>query len=305
MNFAFSAEQEQLRESVRDYLAREAPVAYARAMMDDPAGFSEESWRSLAKLGWLGLTIPERFGGSGLGALELGLLLEEMGGVVFPGPFFATVCLGVATLLAAGSDAQQAEMLPEVAEGRRRLTLAVAEASGSWEAAAVEASAEQRSGSWVLSGTKLFVPDARTADTIFVAARSQRGVGLWCVPRDANGVRVEPMTTVDATRKLDVVELAGVTLPSTALLGESDVSDASATVLDALVDRAKTALAAEMCGAAAAALALSVECAKIRKQFDRPIGAFQAIQHKLADMKVALETARDRKSTRLNSSHRT
>jgi len=289
VNFAFTDEQEQLRVGVRDYLAREAPISYARAMMDDPAGFTERAWRSLAELGWLGLTVPQDLGGSGLGTLELVLVLEEMGAVTFAGPYFSTVCLGVNTLLRVANDEQKGALLPRIARGELRTTLAVAEENGSWDAAALGMTAVRDAAGYALAGTKLFVPDARTADVVIVAARLDGGIGFFSVPRDAAGVHVEHMVTVDCTRKLDVVELAGVRLAPDALLGNAHCE---AAVLDAIIDRAKAALAAEMCGAAAASLTLSVEYAKIRKQFDRPIGAFQAIQHKLADMKVALETAR-------------
>ena len=289
MNFAFNEEQEHLRESVRAYLKREAPVSYARAMMDDAAGFTEPAWRSLAELGWIGLIVPEEFGGSGLGTLELVLLLEEMGAVVFPAPYFSTVCLGIETVLLVATNDQKRAMLPAVASGERRLTLAVAEARGSWEARHIEITAASKGDGYLLTGTKLFVPDARSADTIIVVTRLDAGLGFFAVPHDSAGVRVEPMVTVDQTRKIDVVDLEDVRVGAGALLGAAPMPFEK---LDAIIDRAKTVLAAEMCGAAAASVTLSVEYAKIRKQFDRPIGSFQAIQHKLADMKVALETAR-------------
>jgi alkylation response protein AidB-like acyl-CoA dehydrogenase len=289
VNFAFNEAQEQLRESVRDYLTRETPVSYARAMLDDAAGFTEPVWRSLAALGWVGLNIPEEFGGSGLGTLELVLLLEEMGAVVFPAPYFSTVCLGVEAVSVVASNRQKQAILPAVAEGRRRLTLAVAEVRGSWEASHVELTAAPVGDDYTLSGTKLFVPDARSADTIIVVTRLGEGLGFFAVPRDGTGVRVEPMVTVDQTRKIDVVELRDVRVRPDALLGGASMPFEK---LDAIIDHAKTALAAEMCGAAATALTLSVDYVKIRKQFGRPIGSFQAIQHKLADMKVSLETAR-------------
>jgi alkylation response protein AidB-like acyl-CoA dehydrogenase len=279
---------------VRDVLRREMPVSYARAMMDDTAGFTDAAWRQMASLGWLGLVVPSALGGSDLGMLELALVCEELGAVVAPVPFHSTVCLGLTAVLAAGTEAQKTEVVPAVAAGERRLTLAVAETRGTWSAGGLDAVAERtREGGYVVSGTKLFVPDARTASTIVVVARVDGGLGFFCVPASAQGLRVEPMTTVDTTRKLDAVVLDAVHVGRDGVLGDvGRDAPAAPLTLDAVVDRAKTALAAEMCGAAAAALDMSVEYAKIRKQFDRPIGSFQAIQHKLADMKVAVENAR-------------
>jgi alkylation response protein AidB-like acyl-CoA dehydrogenase len=180
-------------------------------------------------------------------------------------------------------------VLPKVAAGQTRLTLAVAEERGSWDAADVRLVARAHDDGFELSGVKLFVPDARTADSLVVVARLADGLGFFDVSASARGVRIEAMTTMDATRKLDAVELERVHLERDALLGRRPAAEA---VLHSVIDRAKTALAAEMCGAAAAVLDMSVEYTKMRKQFDRAIATFQAIQHKLADMKVLLENAR-------------
>jgi alkylation response protein AidB-like acyl-CoA dehydrogenase len=289
MDFAFNEEQEQLRASVRDFLQREAPVSFARSMMDDARGFTDASWHAIVGLGWPGLTVADEYGGSALGILELVIVIEEMGRVVFPGPYFSAVSLGIAAVVLIGSEEQKRTRLPALATGWQRATLAVAETGGHWQADGIALAARDTANGYELAGTKLFVHDARSADLIIVAARLGDGLGFFLVPADARGVRIEPMTTVDATRKLDVVELERVAVGREALLGAKAAEPA---MLDAIIDRAKVTLAAEMCGGAAAALDMSVEYAKIRKQFDRPIGTFQAIQHKLADMKVLLENAR-------------
>ena len=289
MDFAFSAEQEQLREIVHDYLSNEAPPSYARAMMDDPGGFTDKGWDAIAALGWPGLAVPEEHGGSGLGYLDLVILAEELGMVVYPGPFLSTVGLAIPAILATADAVQRDALLPELAGGAKRATAAIAEESGAWAADVLTVEASPAADGFALDGTKLFVPDARSADTIIVAARIGDDVAFFALPRDDAGLRIEPMTTVDTTRKLDVVILDGARAADDQLLGRKPHP---AATFDAVIDQAKTVLAAEMCGCAAAALELSVEYVKVREQFGRSIASFQAIQHKLADMKVLLENAR-------------
>jgi alkylation response protein AidB-like acyl-CoA dehydrogenase len=289
VDFGFSEDQELLRSVVGDYLRAKAPPAYARAMMDDPVGVTEELWRGVAELGWLGLTIPEAYGGSGLGYLDLALVLEETGEVVLPGPLMSTVALATPALVAHATDSQKRRYLPEIAAGTLRGTLAFAETPGRWSEDAVVMTAEPRGDRYVLGGTKLFVPDARSADVLLCVAKVGERAGIFLVPRTAGGLEISPMQTIDQTRKLDVVDLEGVEVDADSLLGGAPLPEGA---LGDLVDVARVLLAAEMCGAADAALRLSIEYVKIREQFDRKIATFQAIQHKLADMKVALENAR-------------
>jgi alkylation response protein AidB-like acyl-CoA dehydrogenase len=256
-------------------------------MMSDPVGATEKVWRAISELGWLGLGIPESYGGSGLGILDLAIVMEETGGVVFPGPLMSTICLGAPAILAVGTEEQKKRFLSPVATGRARVTLAVAEVGGVWSEVAIETTATREGSGFVLTGLKLFVPDARSADTIVVAAKLGNESALFAVACDA--VTVTPMSTIDETRKLDVVELAGVHVDAGDFLGGAAAAPGT---LERLIDIARVLVAAESCGAAAATLKLSVEYAQLRKQFDRPIATFQAIQHKLADMKVALENAR-------------
>jgi alkylation response protein AidB-like acyl-CoA dehydrogenase len=274
---------------VRDYRRTKTPPAYARAMMDDAIGITEDVWRGIAELGWLGLAIPEAYGGSGLGYLDLAIVMEQAGEVVLPGPFMSTTALATPAILNHGTDSQKQRCLPAIAAGKMRATLSFAEEPGRWARDAIAATAEKRSGQYVLCGTKLFVPDARSADLLLVVAKLDVGEGIFVVPRDARGLEISPMHAIDETRKLDVVDLDCVEVPADSLLGGTPMADGS---LERLVDIARVLLAAEMCGAANAAIALSVEYVKIREQFDRKIATFQAIQHKLADMKVLLENAR-------------
>jgi alkylation response protein AidB-like acyl-CoA dehydrogenase len=199
------------------------------------------------------------------------------------------VSLAVPALLAIADDDQKRARCAAVIGGEHRIAVAVAEPSGYWDGSHVALTARPASGGFELGGTKLFVPDARSADEIVVVARLEGDLAYFALPATTPGLTITPMQTVDQTRKLDVVELAGVEVDEDLLLGRRG-HDASS--LDAIVDVAKTALAAEMCGAADAALALSVDYVQVREQFGRAIATFQAIQHRLADMKVALENAR-------------
>jgi len=294
MNFGFTEDQELLRRAASEFLARECPMAYVRRMMEDARGFDDAQWGKMAELGWLGLAISEAHGGTGLGFVDLVVLLEEMGRVVLPGPFFSTAVVAAPTLADAASPALQAEWLPQIAAGRARGTLALLERSARWDADGIALEARPDGGGYRLSGTKLFVPDAHTADFLLVAARAPgsagtAGVSLLLVDAADPGVRARPVQTMDQTRKLCEVELRDVTVPRSRVIGEPGQG---AAILERVATRARTGLAGEMCGGAARVLDLSVEYAKVREQFGRPIGSFQAIQHKCATMLVEVESAR-------------
>ncbi|MEK7386627.1 MAG: acyl-CoA dehydrogenase family protein, partial [candidate division NC10 bacterium] len=189
MDFGFSEEQEMLRATARKFLENECASAFVRARMEEPAGVTDDFWAKLAEQGWLGLVYPEEYGGSSLGFVDLTVLMEEMGRVVMPGPFFSTVLLGGLTILEAGSAAQKKEWLPKIASGAAKATLAWTEPNARWDAAGVTTSAREDKGGFVLSGTKLFVPDAHLADVLVVVARTaetktpEQGVSLFLVPK--------------------------------------------------------------------------------------------------------------------------
>lgn len=289
MDFGFSAEQEQLARTVRDYLAAKTPVSFAREMADAGSGLSTEIWAEIAGMGWLGLTVPEEYGGIGLGWLDLAIVTEAMGEVVFPGAYFSTTALAIPAILAAGSAEQQAALFPDVVSGTRRCTVAIAEASAGWRADDIAASARPEGGGYKLSCRKLFVPDAVGADSLIVTARMEEGIGLFLVEAGHPGVTVAHMETIDRTRRLASVDLADVVLDADALLGGEPLS---AQRYDGLIDLAAALLATEMCGAATRTLAMTVEYLGLREQFGRPIATFQALQHRAADMKVAVENVR-------------
>jgi alkylation response protein AidB-like acyl-CoA dehydrogenase len=293
MDFGFSEEQEMLRQSVRGFLDAECPMTYVRQMMEDERGFSDDQWKKMAELGWTGLIVPEQLGGAGLNMVDMVVVLEEMGKVVMPGPFFASVILGGIAIDLGGSEAQKQRYLPDLAAGTLKATLAQVEESGRWDAEGIALPAKAGGGGFTLSGTKLFVHDAHNADILIVPVRTggkgTDGVTLLIVDAKAKGVATRVLKTMDQTRKLCEVTFDGVTVGKDAVLGEVG---RGWPLLDRLVDRAKVALCAEMCGGAQKVLDMSVEYAKVREQFGKPIGSFQAIQHKCANMMVQVESAK-------------
>jgi len=270
-------------------------MTYVRRMMEDDRGFTDEQWSKMADLGWMGLILPEQHGGSGLDFVDMVVVLEEMGRVVLPGPFFSTVILGGVALLEGGTEAQKKDLLPKLAAGKLRVTLAQLEPNARWDADGIQLAAKKDGSGWKLSGTKLFVPDAHTADLLIVAARTTPGsrgadgISLFLVDANAPGVSTSLLKTMDQTRKLCEVTLSDVAVGSDRLLG---AVGQGWKLLERVVDRGKVGICAEMCGGAQKVLEMSVEYAKVREQFGKPIGSFQAIQHKCANMLVEVESSK-------------
>jgi alkylation response protein AidB-like acyl-CoA dehydrogenase len=295
MDIGFSEEQELLRDTARKFLDSECPTQFVRRMMDTEDAITDEFWRQLAENGWLGITYPEDAGGSGLGLVDLVVLMEEIGRAVMPGPYPATVLLGGAAIATAGSPAQRREWLPRIAAGEVKATLALTEPNARWDAAGITATAREARGGFTLSGGKMFVPDAHLADVLVIAARSrdgstmEDGVSVFLVPKGAPGLAIRRLPSVDETRKLCEVKLDNVAVPDSALLGELHQGWAP---LQQVIDRAAVALSAEMCGAAQRVLEMTVEYAKLRVAFGKPIGTYQGVKHKCADMLVDIENAK-------------
>jgi alkylation response protein AidB-like acyl-CoA dehydrogenase len=292
MDFAFSEEQEMLRASAREFLARQCPPSYVRRMMEAEDAWDTAFWGRLAEMGWTGLGIPEAYGGVGT-FLDLVVVLEEAGRALLPGPFFSTMGLAVPTLLEAGTEAQKQEVLTAVAAGDARATVALTEPSGRWDAEGVTLAAQQAGDGWRLDGVKLFVPDAAVADHVIVVARTrgggEEGVTLFLVSGRPSGMTVSPLKTMDMTRRWYEVRFDGVTVPASAVVGAVDQGWAP---LRRALDWAAAGLCAEMVGGAQHVLDTSVEYAKTRQQFGKPIGIYQAVSHKLADMLLETESAR-------------
>ena len=295
MNFAFTQEQEELRSAARGFLSDHSTSEQVRRAMESELGYDPEVWKRIAsELGWPAVAIPEAYGGLGLGAVELTALMEEMGRVLLCAPFFSSVCLAGSALLSAGSEEQKREFLPAIAEGRTLATVAWTGPSGVPGAAGIAATGRRQGDEFVLRGAWRFVLDGLGADLIVVAARregsaGEEGVSLFAIPSDTPGVARRALPTMDPTRRLAELTLSDVRVPASALMGEEGQGWRP---LGQALDGAAVALAAEQVGGAQTCLDLSVAYAKERVQFGRPIGSFQAIKHKCADMMVAVESAR-------------
>ena len=295
MDIGFSEEQELLRETARKFLESECDSRFVRERMATAEAVTDGFWRQLAEQGWLGIVYSEDDGGSGLGLVDLVVLMEEMGRRVMPGPFLSSVLLGGAAIAEAGSPAQRREWLPRIAAGEAKAALAWTEPALRWDAAGIAMPARETSGGFTLSGSKLFVGDAHLADVLVVAARTrdgstmEDGVSLFLMPKDTPGLSVALMPTIDETRKLCEVRFDNVALPPAALLGEKHEGWVP---LSRVVARATVALCAEMCGGAQQVLDMTVDYAKLRVAFGKPIGSYQGVKHQAADMLVAIENAK-------------
>jgi alkylation response protein AidB-like acyl-CoA dehydrogenase len=295
MDIGFSEEQELLRETARKFLDAECDSRFVRERMASAEAVTEAFWRQLAEQGWLGIVYREEDGGSGLGLVDLVVLMEEMGRRVMPGPFFSTVLLGGAAIAEAGNAAQRHEWLPRIAAGETKAALAWTEPPLRWDAAGVTLPARETGGGFTLAGSKLFVGDAHLAEVLAVAARTrdgstmEDGVSLFLVPRDTPGLTIGVMPTIDETRKLCEVRFDNVRVPAAALLGELH---GGWPPLKRVIERATVALCAEMCGGGQAVLDMTIDYAKLRVAFGKPIGSYQGVKHQAADMLVALENAK-------------
>jgi alkylation response protein AidB-like acyl-CoA dehydrogenase len=287
MNFAFSDEQDELRRTVRAFLEQKSPEAEVRRLMDTTEGYDPGIWKQMGQeLGLQGLAIPEEFGGQGYSWVELGVVLEEMGRALLCAPFFSSAVLAANTLLQSGDDAAKKELLPGIASGETKATVAFTEPSGRWDEAGITLEAKGSGSSFTLSGTKMFVLDGHTADLILVAARTGKGVSLFSVDKDAKGLTRTALSTMDQTRKQAKLEFADTPAK---LVG---TEGAGWAVMSKVLDLAAVGLAAEQVGGAQKVLEMAVEYAKVRVQFGRPIGSFQAIKHKCADMLLEVESAK-------------
>jgi len=287
MNFAFTEEQDELRSTIRAFMEAKSSEEAVREQMETDTGFDADVWTQMAEqMGLQGLHIPEEYGGSGFGYVELGIVLEEMGRALLCAPFFSSVVLAANTLLHSGDEAAKAAHLPGIAAGQTIATLAYTEPSGKWDEAGITMAASGSGDSYTLSGTKSFVIDGAVADLIIVAARTNAGVSLFSVAGDASGLTRTALSTMDQTRRQARLDFDNT--PAT-LIG---TDGAGWDVLSTVLDLAAVSLAAEQVGGAQFVLEMAVQYAKDRVQFGRPIGSFQAIKHKCADMLLEVESAK-------------
>jgi alkylation response protein AidB-like acyl-CoA dehydrogenase len=284
--FAFGPERDELRATVRRFLADRSPQSEVRRLMETEDGYDPAVWRLMAtQLGLQGLIVPEQYGGAGSGCVELQIACEEMGRALLCAPFLSSAVLATSMLLFAGDAAAAQRYLPGLADGSMIGTLAMTEESGSWVAGDVRTVATPAGSGYRLAGEKLYVLDGTVADLLLVVASTERGPGLFAVAPDAPGLTRTAMATLDATRKQARLVLDDT--PAT-LVGEDG---GAAGPLAAALDVGAAALAAEQAGGARRVLEMAVEYAKVREQFGRPIGSYQAIKHKCADMLLEVESS--------------
>lgn len=292
IQFAFTDEQEQFREAIRRFLQEKSSPTEVRRLMDTAEGYDPEIWRQLSEqLALPGIHIPEQYGGAGFGMVELCIVMEEMGRTLLCAPYFSTVVLATNAILNAGTEAQKSSLLPDLASGARLAALAVTEPNGQWDPQAIELVATPVAEGFLLEGAKSYVVDGHVADLLVVAGRvpgtaGGDGLALFAVNADSSGVERRPLESMDPTRKLARIDFHGTPAQ---LLGT--VND-GATALVRTLDQAAIALANEMVGGAQALFDSAVNYTKLRVQFGRTIGSFQAIKHKCADMLLEMELAK-------------
>jgi alkylation response protein AidB-like acyl-CoA dehydrogenase len=288
MDFDLSKPQKLLKDSAREFLARQCKPARVRELMETDTAHDEELWRSIADQGWTGLIIPEEHGGLGLGLLEMAVVSEEIGRACLPGAFLSTL-FSAALIDRAGSPTQKAKYLEAIAAGELKATVAQLEENANWDLDAVNVKAERNHDRFQFSGRKLFVPDAAVADLVICVTRNCENHVLLPLERGAEGIEIKLMPSMDATRKLYEVSFNDASVAESAVLGAD--GDARGALSQA-IQVATVALCAEMVGGMQWILDTTVEYAKTREQFGRPIGSFQAIQHQCADMLLMTESAR-------------
>lgn len=295
MDIKLNEDQLEIAKHARRFCENESSMEYVRTMFEDERGCTDEVWARMAEMGWMGMRIPASYDGLELGLLDLAVVLEEMGRAVTPGPFFSTVLLAAETLMAAGDEAQKRKYLPLIATGGTKGTLALHEPDGGADPGYIQMAAHEEGGGYVLDGAKIAVPDAHVSDFLICAARTRkgkqpgRGISLFLLDAASQGLSITRLPTMDGTRKLCSVEFRQVRVPADALLGPPHKGWKP---LQRALQVAQVGLCAECVGGAKRAMEIATEYAKVRIQFDQPIGAFQAIKHRCAQMYVETETAR-------------
>jgi alkylation response protein AidB-like acyl-CoA dehydrogenase len=284
MDFGLSEEQQQLKESARAFLSGECSGALVRKVMASDDGYPRELYAEIAKLGWSGLVVPEKFGGAGLGMLDMAMILEEGGYAAMPGPFLFSSVLAASALKLGGSEKLNSKWLTALAEGRAVGTVALVERAGGIDPVDIDAVATKDGAEWRLNGTKMFVPYANVADFIVVAAKDDtREISLFVVDTKSPGVTIRTLKNLDLTRRVSSVELKGAA---------AERLGGGSNLFAKLIDVAAVAVAADSLGGTERALEMAVEYSKVREQFGRPIGSFQALKHAAAEIVAEIEPAR-------------
>jgi len=291
VNLSLTEEQEILRQSARDFLEEKCPKSFVKEMEQDEKKYSPELWKEMADLGWVGLAFPEKYGGSDMNFLDLAVLLEEMGRACLPSPFVASVVLGGLPILDAGSEEQKAKYLPEIASGKAIFSMALIEPELGYEATAIKAEAKAEGDSFVINGTKLFVPYGNVADYLLVVARTSKnaeGVTVFIVDAKSPGIKVTLLSTM-AHENLCEVVFENVKVSGNNVLGGVDQGW---PVIQKALERNDAARCCEVAGNFGWVMEDTIAYVLDRKQFGRPIGSFQVLQHYCADMSTYLEGTR-------------
>jgi alkylation response protein AidB-like acyl-CoA dehydrogenase len=291
MKLTLTEEQEMLRKMTRDFLADKCSKKFVEQMEENETGYSRELWQEMAELGWVGLVFPGKYGGGDMSFLDLAVLLEEMGRACLPGPFFSTVVLGGLSILDVGSEEQKQEYLPKLIRGERIFTLALTEPGyHNYDASSVTVEATRDDGNYVISGTKLFVPDAHIADYLLCVARTKpkSGITIFLIDAKNPGVKYTVLKTIAGDKLCEVV-FDQLPVPEANTLGRLNQGWSA---VQKIIQRAAVGKCCEMVGNLQRVLEMTVDYAKERKQFDRPIGSFQVIQHYCADMATDVDSAR-------------
>jgi len=292
MDLGLDEQQEMLKNFARDFLEKECPEQLVRAMEEDEKGYSPELWQKMAQQGWMGLIIPDNYNGTGMNICELVVLLEEFGRALVPGPFISTVVLGGVPIMEAGTEEQKQQFLPKIASGELIMTLALTEPSAKWTADGVQLGAKIEGSDYVLNGTKLFVQDAHVSDYMVVAARTggsgEEGITLFLVDSKSPGIKFEVLKTIAADKQCEVV-FENVKVPAANMLG---AEGKGWPIVEKTKKVATVAACAYLVGLSQMDFDVTLNYAKERVQFGRPIGSFQAIQHKLADAVIDVDGSR-------------
>lgn len=294
MDFGFSEYQEMLKTMARDFLEKECPVSLVRDMEEDEKGYSPDLWRKMADLGWLGLILPEKYGGSDGSFVDAIILIEEMGRALLPAPFLTTVVLGALPVLSAGTEEQKEEILPGIAGGEVILTMALTEPTAGYDAESIKVRAESDGNDYIINGTKLFIPDAHVANYLLCVARTgkedtgEKGITLFLVDTTSPGIKCTQLKTMASDRQCEVT-FDNVTVPRKNILGKLDEGW---TIVEKTLKQAAIAECAFMLGAARRVWEMTIDYVMGRIQYGKPIGSFQAVQHRCVDMSSDVEGAK-------------
>jgi alkylation response protein AidB-like acyl-CoA dehydrogenase len=291
MKLNLTEEQEMIKKTTRDFLTDKCPKAFVKEMEESETGYSIELWQEMAELGWMGLVFPEKYGGGDMNFLDLAVLLEEMGRACLPGPFFSTVVLGGLPILDLGNEEQKQEYLPKLINGEKIFTLALTEPGyQNYDAGSVTVEATPDDGKYIINGTKLFVPDAHIADYLLCVARSkpENGITIFSAETKNPSINCTILKTVAGDKLCEVV-FNQMSVPKANILGQLSQGW---NMVQNIIERAAVGKCCEMVGNIQQVLEMTVDYAKERKQFDRPIGSFQIIQHYCADMATDIDGAR-------------